>query len=81
MFLVASLHLVFRHFGTRETLGYSRVEKSRVQKIKLRHSSGNSTCSGETPLSIVETRVRRDQGLRLVTVKNVSLSKKKIFVG
>ena len=29
------LHLAFRHFGTRETLGCSRVDMSRVQKVKL----------------------------------------------
>ena len=63
-FSVASLHLAFRHFGTRETLGCSRVGKSRVQKVKLRHSSGNSTHSGETPLTIVATRVRRELGQR-----------------
>ena len=56
----ASLHLAFRHFGTRETIGCSRVDKSRVQKVKLRHSSANSTRSGETPLTRVETRVRRE---------------------
>ena len=62
MFLVASLHLAFRHFGTRETLGCNRVDKSRVQKVKLRHSSANSIRSGETPLTLVETRVRRELG-------------------
>ena len=46
-----------------ETLGCSRVEKSRVQKVKFRHSSQNSTRSGETPLTIVETRVRRELAL------------------
>ena len=61
--MVASLHLAFRHFGTRETLGCSRVDKSRVQKVKLRYSSGNSTRSGENPLTIVETRVRRKLSL------------------
>ena len=54
----------FRHFGTRETLGFSMVDKSQVQKVKLRHSSGNSTLSGETPLTIVEARVCRELGLR-----------------
>ena len=63
MFSVASLHLAFRHFGTRETLGCSKVDKSRVQKVRLRHSSGNSTHLGETPLTIVKTRVRRELGL------------------
>ena len=56
MFSVASLHLAFHHFGSQETLGCSRVDRSRVQKVKLHLSSGNSTCSGETPLTIVETR-------------------------
>ena len=60
-----SLHFILLSatFGTQETLGCSRVDKSRVQKVKLRHSSGNSTHSGETPLTIVETRVRRELGL------------------
>ena len=53
----------FRHFGTRQTLGCRRVGKSRVQKVKIRHSSRNSTRSGETQLTIVETRVRRELGL------------------
>ena len=63
MFSVASLHIAFRHFGTRETLGCSRVDKSRVQKVKLRHSSGNSTRSGKTPLTIVEIRGHRELGV------------------
>ena len=64
MFSVASLHLAFRHFGTQETLGCGRVDKSRVRKVKLCHSSKNCTRSGETPLTIVETRVRRELGHR-----------------
>ena len=63
MFLVASLHLAFRHFGTRETLGCSRVDKSQVQKVKLRHPSENSTRSGETPLTRVETRLHHELSL------------------
>ena len=63
-FSVASLHLVFRHFGTRETLGCSRVGKSRVQKVNLRHSNRNCTGSGEIPLTIVETRVCCELGLQ-----------------
>ena len=63
MFSVASLNLAVRHFQTRETLGCSRVDKSRVQKVRIRHSSGNSTRSGETPPTIVETRVRHELGL------------------
>ena len=57
LFSVASVQLAISHFGTRETLGCSRVDKS--QKVKLRHSRGNSTRSGETPLTIVKTRVGR----------------------
>ena len=52
MFSVASVQLAITHFGTRETLGCSRVDKS--QKVKLRHSRGNSTRSGETPPTIVK---------------------------
>ena len=59
MFSVASLHIAFRHFETRETPSCNRVDKSRVQNVKLRHSSGNSNRSGEISLTIVETRVRR----------------------
>ena len=35
MFLVASLHVAFSHFGTQETLGCSRFDKSQVQKVKF----------------------------------------------
>ena len=56
-----------RHFGTRETQGCSRVDKSQVQNVKLRHSSENATRSGETPLTRVETRVRRELGLKVQT--------------